>query len=145
MLFGFECKAYWGEVGALLEALTLIPTIQDCTIEIPKEVAENTPRAAGGWKSVASKVKDLEVQLTLAYDRDDPAYAALESAHISGDPLAMAFLDDEGGVGPFGDFVTTKMSMPQNVNDLVVVSFTVKPTYVARAMVWTDGAGGGGG
>ena len=124
-----DAKLYYGAAGST--ATTEATTCQDVSLKIKKGEAKISSRASR-WALVKGAMKEAEFTVSFTSDPDDVHLQALISAFVGDSPLAFKIADKEGGAGLDADFEILDMDDEQKLEEGVVITFTVKPTYVGN-------------
>ena len=128
-----DAKLYRGPAGST--ATTEVTTCKDVSLKMQKSEAKISSRASR-WTLVKGALKEAEFTLTFDSDSDDVHLQAIISAFISDTPLAFKIADKLNGQGLDADFEILSMDDEQKLEEAVVISFTVKPTFVGRYPTW---------
>jgi len=126
---GFECKMFRGPAGE--KPTTEVKEVTSVTVTFEKSQIDLTSRSSAGWKVYKGGLKDLGVEFSLFYDPEDENFKAFQASYFDGTPLAVFIADDEGN-GVDGDFEVMNFSQPQELEESVKVSVTLKPTMAGQ-------------
>lgn len=121
---GMNAKFYFGAAGAM--AATEIGNARDVTITLDKGEADVTTRANGGWRATAGTLKSCTIEWEMLWQPSDPAFAAIRSAYLTDDLVALMPLDSADGEGPDADFSITNFSRSEPLEEGIKVSVTAK-------------------
>lgn len=134
--FGFEAKMYHGTAGS--SATTELDIIRDVTLTLESTEGETTTRATGGWKTYVAGLKDATIEFTLKWDPSNAGFEALRDAWVGRSLVALKILDKASGEGLDADFVVTKFSRSENLDEKIEVSVTARPAMDTRAPAWVE-------
>lgn len=123
---GLEAKLYYGGAGST--ATTELTNVKDLTLNLQAGEADITTRGAAGWKVSLAALKEGSLEFTMVWDPSDAGFAAISNAFFSGEAIALAALDGEGGSGLDADFMITQFNRSEPLEDAITVSVTAKPT-----------------
>ena len=140
-ILGFECKLFRGPAGSTPSSE--VKEVTSVNLTLDKTQVDITSRSSGGWKQYRGGLKDVGVELSIFHDNTDEDYLAFRDSFINGTPLAI-FVADDSGCGIDGDFEVFSFSEPQETDDGVKVSITLKPTrqgVEGRIPAWIDAKG----
>lgn len=139
-VFGFDCKMFVGNAGSTpTEQVDSVTTVN---LSLSKSQIDKTDRGSGGWKIYAGGLKDVSIEFTYNYDTEDEKFQLFLSSFCDNTPLAV-FCADDSGSGIDGDFEVFDFSQPQELDDTVKVSITLKPVKNGkdgRAPAWIVGS-----
>ena len=139
---GIECVLFRGEAGSI--AKTEVKEITTVNVSLDKSQIETTTRGGNGWKIFRGGLKDATIEANLNYDTEDDSFKAFQQSFFRDEPLAL-FISDGEGNGFDADFEVFSFGQPQEMDDAVKCSVTLKPTRTganARAPKWIDDGSG---
>lgn len=99
---------------------------RDVTVELGGTEVEVTNRGSGGVKQYVLGMRDLTISGTCLHVPDDPAVAALISAHNTKDALEITISDPTHSY--IGKWAVTKLINGQPLDDVATLDFTLRPT-----------------
>ena len=142
---GLECKLYRDDSGTWNE----IGNVRDLTINMEMGVADVTTRGGNGWRQNVATLRDGTITFQMVYDTADADFTALQTAFLattaSGREIKIAALDgaipttsgDPSAQGLVAFMNVTNFSMPENLEEAVMVDVTLQPSYNSTAPAWT--------
>ena len=138
---GLECKFYRDDSGTWNE----IGNVRDLTINMEMGVADVTTRGGNGWRQNVATLRDGTVTFQMVYDTTDADFTALQTAFLATTAAAreikVAAMDGDiatsGSQGLIAFMNVTNFSMPENLEEAVMVDVTLQPSYNSTAPAWT--------
>ncbi len=138
---GLECKLYRDDSGTWNE----IGNVRDLTINMEMGVADVTTRGGNGWRQNVATLRDGTVTFQMVYDTTDADFTALQTAFLATTAAAreikVAAMDGDiatsGSQGLIAFMNVTNFSMPENLEEAVMVDVTLQPSYNSTAPAWT--------
>ncbi len=138
---GLECKLYRDDSGTWNE----IGNVRDLTINMEMGVADVTTRGGNGWRQNVATLRDGTVTFQMVYDTADADFTALQTAFLATTAAAreikVAAMDGDiatsGSQGLIAFMNVTNFSMPENLEEAVMVDVTLQPSYNSTAPAWT--------
>ena len=138
---GLECKLYRDDSGTWNE----IGNVSDLTINMEMGVADVTTRGGNGWRQNVATLRDGTVTFQMVYDTTDADFTALQTAFLATTAAAreikVAAMDGDiatsGSQGLIAFMNVTNFSMPENLEEAVMVDVTLQPSYNSTAPAWT--------
>ena len=138
---GLECKLYRDNSGTWEE----IGNVRDLTLNMEMGVADVTTRGGNGWRQNVATLRDGTVTFQMVYDTTDADFTALQTAFLAttaaGREIKIAAMDgdiaDSGTQGLVAFMNVTNFSMPENLEEAVMVDVTLQPSYNSTAPEWT--------
>jgi hypothetical protein len=139
----FEGKMYVGEAGATATTgLTLVENVKNVKLSYSDAEVDATLRRHEGNKAYIRGIRDFSVTLDLANIKNDngtrPAdiqffLSSMENRRYM---FSAFFLDENGGEGPFGDFVCFFGDGNDNDEEGGKWSLTLRPAGFGRKLGW---------
>lgn len=113
---------------------TILTGAKDATIGDETEGVERTARDNAGWKSFLAGLRDMPVDLEVAWNPDNAVLIAIQTAYEAKAAIALLFTDgvvaDAAAAG--GNFIITTFTQNQPIGGHVTVSITAMPnTFMA--------------
>lgn len=139
IVYGFNAKLLRGTAGTT--GTTEVKNIKDLTLNIESGEGDATTRAGGGWQATVGTLFDASVEFSMLYDTEDTNFQAFKEAYFNRSSIAL-FITDGAGSGLDADFAITGFPIEQNLDGLLTVSITAKPTVSTRAPAWVDASDG---
>lgn len=138
---GLECKLYRDDSGTWNE----IGNVRDLTINMEMGVADVTTRGGNGWRQNVATLRDGTVTFQMVYDTADADFTALQTAFLATTAAAreikIAAMDGDistsGTQGLVAFMNVTNFSMPENLEEAVMVDVTLQPSYNSTAPEWS--------
>lgn len=132
-VIGINAKLFRGVAGTT--AATEMKNVKDVNLDLDKVEIDVTTRKSGGWRDYVAGLKDASLEFDMKYDTADANYKAMLQAYLNNTAVAL-FVSDGEGNGMDADWVITKFSVPQELEDAVKVSVSAKPSCEIRNPVW---------
>lgn len=132
-VIGINAKLFRGVAGTT--AATEMKNVKDVNLDLDKVEIDVTTRKSGGWRDYVAGLKDASLEFDMKYDTADANYKAMLQAYLNNTAVAL-FVSDGDGNGMDADWVITKFSIPQELEDAVKVSVSAKPSCEIRNPVW---------
>jgi len=138
---GMQAKLYYkagGVAAASPAAWAELTDIKDNTLNIEKSDADVTTRANLDWKATVGASKAATVEFEMVWNPDDAGFTAFCNAFVNNTVIGLGILDGtpDTGTGLVADFVITKFSRSEKLEEAITVSVAAKPTYSATAPAW---------
>ena len=119
--------------------------MRDLTINMEMGVADVTTRGGNGWRQNVATLRDGTVTFQMVYDTTDADFTALQTAFLATTAAAreikVAAMDGDiatsGSQGLIAFMNVTNFSMPENLEEAVMVDVTLQPSYNSTAPAWT--------
>ena len=130
--------------GTQSSLFSLLETVTDVTLNLTSATADLTTRKSGGWRQMASTLKEGSVDFTVLWEPDDLDFSDLLDAFLNQCPRAFQVLDGpntgmstavdagnrcgESGVvtGLYGDFAVTSFSRNEALEEGVTADVTIE-------------------
>ena len=125
-VIGMNGKAYQGPAGTAIGSLVEITNIKDVSISMEAGEADVTTRGNSGWRATAATLRECSAEFEMLWKPTDVSFTAIKNAFLNATNLSMAFLSEESGQGPLGDFAVTNFSRNEPLEEGITVSVTVK-------------------
>ena len=109
--------------------------VKEASLTCETGEANVTTRGSGGWEATAATLRKLSLDIKLQYKPADPGYVALRNAWKDGTKIGITALTADGE-GPTGDFMITKFSRSEPLEEGVMVDVTAKLT---KFISWNEG------
>lgn len=125
-VLGYKTTGVGGS-GDFVEA----DNVRDLSLDLTHAEADATTRANQGWRATVPTLKEAEITGQLVYDTSDATFIAFRTAFESRAALGIAMLDGPltTGAGFVFDANVIGFSIGQPLEDVVLVDFTLKPSY----------------
>ena len=136
-VIGINAKLFRGVAGTT--AATEMKNVKDVNLDLDKVEIDVTTRKSGGWRDYVAGLKDASLEFDMKYDTADANYKAMlqdKSLELIVNAAVALFVSDGEGNGMDADWVITKFSVPQELEDAVKVSVSAKPSCEIRNPVW---------
>ena len=128
---GLRCKTYVGEAGATVQQLVIpaneVKICKEDNLELSAGKIDASTRGSD-WRMSIPGLKEGSAPLTLLYMSGHPKYDQLMDAFDTGDPVAVAFVDNRGA-GIIMDAIITNFTINRPLEDAVTCSVTLDPTF----------------
>jgi hypothetical protein len=124
---GLDAKLFIGGAEA--------KNVKDVTLSLESGEADVTTRATEGWRAYAATLKEASLEFEMQWDTEDGSFSSIQSAYFGNSPLAI-FVTDGEGHGLDVDWVVTKFSPSEPLEEALTVSVTCRPTLINRAPEW---------
>lgn len=122
-------KTYYGTAGST--AATELTNIKNQTVSLTKNEADITVRGST-WDLFLSTTKTASIDFDMVYDETDAGFNAIRNAFLNDTVLAFYFIPYSGGSGLDADFEIMKWDEKADIKDAIIISVSLKPTYVTR-------------
>ena len=83
----------------------------------------------------SSLTNEPMLEFEMQWDTEDGSFSSIQSAYFGNSPLAI-FVTDGEGHGLDADWVVTKFSRSEPLEEALTVSVTCRPTLINRAPEW---------
>jgi len=134
-VIGMNGKAYQGPADTALTSLTEITNIKDVSISMEAGEADVTTRGNSGWRATAPTLRECSAEFEMLWKPTDPSFTSIKNAFLTATTLSMAFLSEESGQGPLGNFAITNFSRNEPLEEGITVSVTAK---LAKFVQWVE-------
>ena len=147
--FGIEGKLYYCAAGiGGTPSWTLFKTVKNVTNPNTLKEVDVTTRANAGYVAQDGRLKDASIQFDMPFDPTDANYQAFESAWVNNSIIGVACMcgsasDNDstptmgtGSRGLWADCKVTDFSRDENIDGVMTIKVTAKPTYSANAPSW---------
>lgn len=120
----------------------VLETVTDVTLNLTSATADLTTRKSGGWRQMASTLKEGSVDFTVLWEPDDAMFSDILNSYLNQCPRAFQVLDGpntgmdtgveyrcgESGMvtGLYGDFVVTSFSRNEALEEGVTADVTIE-------------------
>jgi hypothetical protein len=99
-----------------------------------------TTRGNNGWRATVATLKDGSIEFDMVWDTADTDFAAIRDAFLNRTAIEFAVMDGNitvaGSQGLRATCMVTKFSRSEPLEQAIMVSVTIKPTYSANAPSW---------
>ena len=135
---GKDAKLYYCAAGiGSTPTWTLLSNVKNLKANLQKGEADVTTRANNGWKATVGTLKEGSVEFEMIYDPADAGFTAMETAYFDNTVIGIAVMDGDiataGSKGFWADCAVIDFSRDESLEEAIVVSVTLKPTYSANA------------
>jgi hypothetical protein len=117
-----------------------IPNVKDVTLNLEAGEADVTTRGNNGWRATVATLKDGSIEFDMVWDTADTDFAAIRDAFLNRTAIEFAVMDGDitvvGSQGLRATCMVTKFSRSEPLEEAIMVSVTIKPTYSANAPSW---------
>jgi len=111
--------------------------VREHSVDLSKGEADATSRANGGWKATVATLKDGAIEVVGVHDNANTNYVAFVTAWHSDTVLDLVLCDGDittvGTRGIRASFQIFNMSEPAPLEEVLVTTFSLKPTHSANA------------
>lgn len=132
MKLGFQGKLLVGAPGtdgAEPTAYTEMRNCKDVTINLSRDRADVTTRAAAGFKVEVATLAGLSIEFESIWDAEDTGLAAIRTAYFNNSVIWVKALDAENGDGVKFPASVADFTLSQPLADAQTVRITLVPTY----------------
>lgn len=132
MKLGFQGKLLVGAPGAdgaEPATYTELKNCKDVTINLSRDRADVTTRAAAGFKVEVATLAGLSVEFESIWDAEDTGLTAIRTAYFDNSVIWVQALDAENGDGVKFPASVADFSLSQPLADAQTVKITLVPTY----------------
>ena len=136
---GMDAVIKYGAAGTT--AATALTNVRNVTLNLEKGEADVTTRGNGGWKATVATLKDASVEFEMVWDTADAGFTAIKNSYFNNTAISLLILDAAtGGQGLDADFMVTKFTREEPLDEAIVVKVTAKPTLSTRSPTWHSGS-----
>ena len=136
---GMDAVIKYGTAGTI--AATALTNVRNVTLNLEKGEADVTTRGNGGWKATVATLKDASVEFEMVWDTADAGFTAIKNSYFNNTAISLLILDAAtGGQGLDADFMVTKFTREEPLDEAIVVKVTAKPTLSTRSPTWHAGS-----
>ena len=132
MKLGFAGKLYVGNPGADgAEPTTYseLKNVKDVSINLSRDRADVTTRAAQGYKVEVATLASLSIEFESIWDSEDAALGIVKSAYFDNSVIWVKALDSGNGSGVKFPASVADFSLNQPLAEAQTVRVTLVPTY----------------
>jgi len=137
---GLEAKLYRNTGTYGTPSWNEITNVKDLTLNLDKGEADVTTRGNNGWKATVATLKDASIEFDMVWDTADADFTAIKDAWLNNTTIELVALDGDiavaGHQGLRATMMVTKFSRKESLEEALMVSVSVKPTYAANAPTW---------
>jgi hypothetical protein len=137
---GLDAKLYRNTGTFAAPVWSEIKNVKDVTLNLEAGEADVTTRGNAGWKATVATLKDGSVEFEMVWDTADTDFGAFRDAFLNKTSIELAVLDGDvtvtGTQGLRADFMVTKFTRSEPLEEAITASVTVKPTYSANSPTW---------
>ncbi|MBL0920926.1 MAG: hypothetical protein IBJ10_02225 [Phycisphaerales bacterium] len=119
-------------------AWTALAIVRDVTLNLEKGEADMSSRANDGWRATVGTLKDASVEFEMVHDPANAGFAVIRDAFLEDEVIGIQALDEADGEGLQADCMVLSLSRAEPLEEGMVVSVTVKPTYSATPPSWIE-------
>jgi hypothetical protein len=137
---GIDGKLYFCAAGiGGTPSWTELTNVKNVTLNNTKAEADATTRTNNGWKAVVATLKEASIEFEMVWDPADTGLAAIYGSYMANTVLGIACVDGTmtgQGANPNGfkaDCMVSSVSREENLEGVMTLKVTVKPTYSAHA------------
>ncbi len=135
---GMDAVLKYGTAGST--ANNTLTNVRNVTLNLEKGEADVTTRGNGGWKATVATLKDASVEFEMVWDTADAGFTAIKNSYFNNTAISLLILDAAtGGQGLDADFMVTKFTREEPLDEALVVKVTAKPTLSTRSPSWHTG------
>lgn len=132
---GLDCKFYRNAAGPDSPSWAEVENIRDLDLSLESGEADVTTRGNNGWEAVVATLKKGSLEFEMVWDTGDPDFAAFLAAWLAKSSIECLALDgpvgSPGHTGLRSFFKVLKCSRSEKLQEAVIASVTIKPTYHA--------------
>ncbi len=137
---GMQAKLYRNTGSHATPAWAELTSVKDVTLNMETGEADVTTRGNSGWKATIATLKNGSIEFEMVWDTADVGFAAIQGAFFNNSSLEFAVMDGDitqtGTQGLRATVSVTNFSRKESLEEAIIVSVTVKPTYSTNAPVW---------
>lgn len=137
---GLDCKLYRNTGDYATPSWNEVNSVKDVTLNLEAGEADVTSRANNAWRASVATLKDASIEFELVWDSADDDFAAIRDAFLSNGSLEFAAMDGDilvsGSQGLRATCMIATFSRNEPLEEAVMVSVTIKPTYSANPPEW---------
>lgn len=139
-VMGLDAKIYYDESGVGGSSWTELTNVKDVTLNLDRTEVDVTTRANDGWKASETPLKEASVEFQMIYDTSDAGFTAMMDAYLNNTLIGIAACDGNvatsGTQGLHADMKVMNIGQQQELENVIMVSVTLKPTYSGTAPDW---------
>ena len=118
-----------------------ITNVKDVTLSLEAGEADVTTRGNNGWRATVATLKDGSIEFEMVWDTADAGFTAIKNSYFNNTAISLLILDAAtGGQGLDADFMVTKFTREEPLDEAIVVKVTAKPTLSTRSPTWHSGS-----
>lgn len=141
-----DCKAYVRTTGSWSSpTYTLLGAVINASIEVEHSTFDATTRGGGGFRQTGVAITGLRFPITMKKDKDDTAFAALETAHQGKSLVELWVLDglrtDTSADGYRAECVCESWTETQDLEGMVTIDAVFVPGPSSNAPEYKAGVG----
>ncbi len=135
---GIDGKLYFCAAGiGGTPTWTELTNVRNVTLNNTKAEADATTRTNNGWKAVVATLKEASIEFEMVWDPADTGLVAIYTSYMTNSVLGIACVDGDitgqGANGFKADCMVSSVSREENLEGVMTLKVTVKPTYSANA------------
>ena len=139
-----DCKAYVRTGGTYASpTYTELKPVINASIEIEHSTFDATTRGAGGFRQTGVSITGLRFPITMKKDKDDTAFAALETAHQGKSLVELLVLDGtrllDASKGYRAECVCESWNETQDLEGMVTIDSVWVPGASDNAPTYASG------
>jgi hypothetical protein len=140
-VLGMDGKLYYNTSGVAGSGSWVeLDNAKNVTSNLESAEADVTTRNNNGWRASTATLKDASVEFEMVWDPSDAGFTAIKNAYLNGTTIGIMALDGSsatsGSQGPKFDGRVMSFSRSEDLEEAMMVSVTIKPTYSATAPTW---------
>ena len=137
---GLDCKLYRNTGTYATPVWDEIVNVKDLTLNLEVGEADTSRRGGNGWRERLATLKDGSVEFTMIQVDGDTDFTAIKDAWVNRTALEFAVMDGPiataGTQGLRATMQVFNFSRPENLEEAVNYSVSIKPTPAANAPTW---------
>ena len=138
---GLDAKLYRNTGTYAAPTWDLIGNVRDLTLNLETGEADVSTRSNNGWRATVSTLKDASLEFEMVWDTADAGFTAIKNSYFNNTAISLLILDAAtGGQGLDADFMVTKFTREEPLDEAIVVKVTAKPTLSTRSPTWHSGS-----
>jgi hypothetical protein len=137
---GLDAKLYRNTGTYPVPVWNEIANVKDLTLTLEAGEADVTTRANAGWRATVATLKDGSIEFEMVWSPGDDDFAVIRDAFLNRAAIEFAVMDGAitlaGSQGLRALCVVTNFSRNESLEEAIMVSVTVKPTFSANPPSW---------
>lgn len=138
---GMNGKLYYCAAGiGGVPVWTELGNVRNLTLNLSKGEADVTTRGNNGWRANVGTLKEGSIEFEMVWDPADEGFAAIFDGWLNDTVLGFAVMDGDietaGTQGLWADCSVINCTRQEGLEEAMLASITIKPTYSANAATW---------
>jgi hypothetical protein len=139
-VLGQDAKLYRNTGTYASPTWNLVGNVKDLTFNLEKATADVTTRGNNGWRAEVATLKTASIEFGMVWAPGDEDFTAMKDSFLNNTTVDMLVLDGlvatVGSQGLRAEMMVEKFSRSENLEEALMVSVSMKPTYSSNAPTW---------